>query len=164
MIGDSSSKISREASLSMNNLEKLEVWCRAKEFAIQIYREIIPLLPPEEKWAMAQQIRRSACSIPANLAEGHGRYYYQETIRFSYIARGSLEETYNYLVLAHEMGYIKDEKYREIVALGEKLVRLINGYIAYLKNARVGSNEPGNPLIREALADYFVNDGTEFPE
>ncbi len=72
-------------------LETLQVWQKAVTFAIKVQREILPLFPPEEKWAMAQQLRRSVQSIPGNIAEGYGRYYYQESIQFCYIARGSLE-------------------------------------------------------------------------
>ncbi len=82
---------------------------RRKDFAVRsLSRKCFPCCLLEEKWGLSQQIRRSAQSIPANIAEGYGRYYYQETIRFCYIARGSLEETLSHLVLAHELGYIPD--------------------------------------------------------
>jgi four helix bundle protein len=72
-------------------LETLQVWQKAMALAVKVQQEILPLLPPEEKWAMAAQLRRSVQSIPGNIAEGYGRYYFQESVRFCYIARGSLE-------------------------------------------------------------------------
>lgn len=78
--------------MSISGLEKLDVWRKAQSFAVHIHQEILPKLPKDEKWSLTQQIRRSSQSIPANIAEGHGRYYFQENVRFCYIARGSLEE------------------------------------------------------------------------
>lgn len=77
--------------MSVKSLETLNTWVKTKEFSLRVYREILPLLPAEEKWSMAQQIRRSTNSVPANIAEGYGRFHYQDNIRFCYIARGSLE-------------------------------------------------------------------------
>lgn len=79
--------------MSVSGLEKLDVWCKARDFAVRVHKELLPLLPAEEKWALSQQIRRSSQSTPANIAEGHGRFYFQDNVRFCYIARGSLEET-----------------------------------------------------------------------
>ena len=89
--------------LSIKSLETLETWRKSKEFSLRIYREVLPVLPSEEKWNLNQQLRRSSLSIPANIAEGYGRFYYQDNIRFCYIARGSLEETLSHLVIANEM-------------------------------------------------------------
>ena len=89
--------------MSVKSLETLEVWKKAKEFALRIYREVLPLLPSEEKWNLNQQLRRASNSVPANIAEGYGRFYYQEIIRFCYIARGSLEETLSHLVMCYEL-------------------------------------------------------------
>jgi four helix bundle protein len=77
---------------NIQGLETLEAWKKANEFALVIYREVLPKLPVEEKWNLDQQIRRAAQSVPANIAEGHGRFYYQDEVRFCYIARGSLTE------------------------------------------------------------------------
>ncbi len=140
---------------NVQGLETLEAWRKSKSFAVKVYKEILPLLPQEEKWNLNQQIRRSASSIPANIAEGHGRFYYQENIRFCYIARGSLTETHNHIALASELGYIPQEKYNEIRKLVEELIRIINGYIAYLKRSKIGANEPGaNYTVREESALY----------
>jgi four helix bundle protein len=64
-------------------LETLEVWKKAKELAIFVYQEVLPKLPDEKKWNLNQQIRCAVASVPANLAEGHGRFYYQENVRFA---------------------------------------------------------------------------------
>ena len=72
--------------MSISGLEKLDVWCKAHDMAVRIHKEIRPLLPPEEKYALSQQLRRASQSIPANIAEGHGRFYFQDNVRFCYIA------------------------------------------------------------------------------
>lgn len=92
--------------MSIKSLETLETWKKAKEFALRVYREGLPLLPSEEKWNLNQQLRRSSNSVPANIAEGYGRFYYQENVRFCYNARGSLEETLSHIVMCYELKYI----------------------------------------------------------
>lgn len=144
--------------MSVKSLETLEVWKKAKEFCLRIYREVLPLLPSEEKWNLSQQLRRSSSSIPANIAEGYGRFYYQEIIRFCYITRGSLEETLSHLVLCCEMKYIPKLVFDSLEQDGEKLTQLINGYIGYLKRSKQGQNEPGaNHAVREDEAPYTTN-------
>ncbi|PIZ25384.1 MAG: four helix bundle protein, partial [Chloroflexi bacterium CG_4_10_14_0_8_um_filter_57_5] len=139
--------------MSIQGLQRLEVWRRSKDFALRIYREILPLLPPEEKWALNQQLRRSSVSISANIAEGYGRYYYQDNVRFCYNARGSLEETLSHIIFCHEIGYIPASLFQELAGEGEEITRMINGYIAYLKKSKQGANEPGaNQVIHELQA------------
>jgi four helix bundle protein len=142
---------------NVQRLETLEAWKKSKGFAVKIYREILPLLPAEEKWNLNQQIRRAVSSIPANIAEGHGRYYYQDNVRFCYIARGSLTETYSHISLARELGYVPAEKHKEITKLVEEPLRIINGYIAYLKRSKIGANEPGmDQVVREESSSYLI--------
>jgi four helix bundle protein len=142
----------------MESLKRLDVWRRAKYFALIIYREVLPFLPAEEKWVLGQQIRRSSTSIPANIAEGHGRFYYQDNVRFCYIARGSLEETLSHLAFIHEAGFISDEIYQGLEKEGEEISKMLNGYIAYIKKSKQGANEPGaNHLIHETAELYLTN-------
>ncbi|MEO8356722.1 MAG: four helix bundle protein [Chloroflexota bacterium] len=144
--------------MSVSGLEKLDVWCKARDFAVRVNKEVLPLLPPEEKWALNQQLRRSSQSIPANIAEGHGRFYFQENVRFCYIARGSLEETLSHIVYAQKVGYVSEVLYKSFSLDGENLDRLINGYIGFLKKSKQGANEPGaNYSVREPLSDYSIN-------
>ncbi|MCX6035917.1 MAG: four helix bundle protein [Chloroflexi bacterium] len=132
--------------MSVQGLTRLEVWKRAKEFALKIYRNVLPLLPLEEKWNLNSQIMRSSLSVSANIAEGYGRFYYQDNVRFCYNARGSLEETLSHLVFAFE---------------GDEIDRMLNGYIAYLKRSKQGEKEPGvNHAIHEIVEPYT----TEPPE
>lgn len=147
--------------MSVSGLEKLDVWCKARDFAVRVHKELLPLLPVEEKWALNQQIRRSSQSVPANIAEGHGRFYFQDNVRFCYIARGSLEETLSHIVYAHKVGYVPEMLYKSFVMDGENLNRLINGYIGFLKKSKQGANEPGaNYAIRESSTDYIVEDNS----
>jgi four helix bundle protein len=93
-------------------LETLQVWQKAIAFAITLQKNLLPSLPIEEKWALTSQLRRSVQSVPANIAEGFGRYYYQEGIHFCYLARGSLEETFSHVTLANKLGYISQDTYK----------------------------------------------------
>ena len=72
--------------MGVTGLRRLQVWTRAKDFVLKIYKQVLPLLPAEEKWGLGQQLRRASVSIPANIAEGHGRFYYQDNVRFCYAA------------------------------------------------------------------------------
>jgi len=145
--------------MSVSGLEKLDVWCKARDFAVRINKEVLPMLPAEEKWMLNQQLRRSSQSVPANIAEGHGRFYFQDNVRFCYIARGSLEETLSYLVYAQSVGYIPDALFKSLTQDGENTNRLINGYIGFLKKSKQGANEPGaNYSVREDLPDYNIED------
>ena len=147
--------------MSISGLEELDVWCKAQDFAVRIHKEILPILPAEEKYALSQQIRRSSQSIPANIAEGHGRFYFQDNVRFCYIARGSLEETLSHIVYAHKVGYVSETLYKSFSVDGENLNRLINGYIGFLKKSKQGANEPGsNYSVREQPEDYSVEDNS----
>lgn len=147
--------------MSISGLEKLEVWCKARDIAVRVHKEVLPLLPPEEKYSLSQQLRRSSQSIPANIAEGHGRFYFQDNVRFCYIARGSLEETLSHIVYEHKVNYIPEPLYKSLAIDGENLNRLINGYIGFLKKSKQGANEPGsNFSVRELQSDYIVEDSS----
>jgi four helix bundle protein len=117
-------------------LETLEVWQKAIEYAVEICQNVIPLFPSEEKWALSSQLRRAAQSIPANIAEGYGRFNYQEAIHFCYIARGSMAETKTHLVLAHRLGYMDDTTYQDFQIRLSELGKMINGYINHLRKQK----------------------------
>lgn len=141
--------------MSIQSLKKLLVWVRAKDFGLKIHKQVLPLLPPEEKWNLNQQLRRSSLSISANIAEGHGRFSYQDNIRFCYNARGSLEETLSHLIFSFEMEFIPAVLYNELETEGEEIEKMLNGYISFLKKSKQGANEPGaDHVIREETETY----------
>ena len=117
-------------------LESLLVWKKTVDYAVDVCQNVIPLFPDEEKWALASQLQRSVQSIPANIAEGYGRYNFQETIHFCYIARGSMAEVKTRLILAHRLGYINDSTYIKYLRELSELGKMINGYVTHLRKQK----------------------------
>ena len=151
--------------MSVQGLKRLKVWVRAKDFALKIYEQILPLLPAEEKWNLNQQLRRSSLSISANIAQGYGRFYYQDNVRFCYLARGSLEETLSHLVFAFETKYIPVTLYEEFESEGEEIDKMLNGYIAFLKKSKQGANEPGGSYsIQEDSVSFSIEPFEDSPD
>jgi len=143
--------------MSIQGLKRLQVWVKAKDFGIRVYKKVLPLLPADERWNLAQQLRRSSLSVSANIAEGYGRFYYQDNVRFCYIARGSLAETLSHLVFAFEVDFVPEALYKELEAEGEEIERMLNGYIGYLKKSKHGEHEPGaDRIIREDPEPYIT--------
>lgn len=147
--------------MSVQGLQRLQVWKRAKDFALRIYRDMLPLLPQVEKWNLNSQIMRSSLSISANIAEGYGRHYYQDNVRFCYNARGSLEETLSHLVFSFEAKYIPETLYKELSTEGDEIDRMLNGYISYLKRSKQGVNEPGSIQAIHELSESYTADTSE---
>lgn len=149
--------------------EGLEAWRKGHELKLFIHQKIVPLLPRDEKWDTVSQIRRSSKSITANIAEGYGRFYYMDNVRFCYQARGSLFETINHLIDARDLHYISLELYDQARILADEVSRILNGYIEYLKRRKQGENEPGAKLaLHESFEDYDVHSDnshdSEFPD
>ena len=115
------------------DLEGLEVWRVGQDFAVEVCGSLLPRLPKRERFALSEQLRRSVQSIPANIAEAHGRYHFADAVRFCYIARGSLQETWSHILLAGELGYVSPEVVRSYGRKYKRLGKLINGYIRFMK-------------------------------
>jgi len=119
----------------MQTLDTLEVYISAKAFRKEVV-QIANTFPKEEKFLLVAQIKDSARSISANIAEGYGRFHYQEAIQFCRIARGSLLETYDHLSNALDENYITEIIFSDLKLKQEHLLKMINGYIAYLKRRK----------------------------
>ena len=144
--------------MTVMNLDKLEVWVRAKDFALVIYKEVVPHLPSDERWNLTQQLKRAAQSIPANIAEGHGRYHFLDNVRFCYIARGSLTEIQSHMALAHDLGYLPEEIYQRMTIHAESIGKQLNNYIAYLKRSKQGEKDfPTGYTVREEFEFYILD-------
>jgi four helix bundle protein len=147
------------AKTEEKGLETLQIWQRAMAFTVKVCRQVLPLFPIQEKWSLIDQLRRSVQSIPSNIAEGYGRFYYQESIRFCYIGCGSLEETFSHLTLAHNLNYLSDEGFQSLTSEIQEIRRMMNGYISFLKTSKRGAAEPGATIaINDETAPYHSED------
>ena len=108
----------------------LDVWKKSRFLAKSII-EVAELLPSKENFAMGFQIRKSAISIPSNIAEGCGRNTTKDTLQFLYIARGSLYEVETQLILCFDFNYITEEKLNELIEQITECKKLLNGFINY---------------------------------
>jgi len=108
----------------------LDVWKNGIELGKKIYI-LTKDFPKEEIYTLTSQIRRSAISIPSNIAEGAARNSKKEFIQFLYIALGSAAELETQLIVSKELGYIKDFNIYDDL---EKLKIQLLGLIKYLKN------------------------------
>ncbi|PSK98720.1 four helix bundle protein [Cecembia rubra] len=106
--------------------EDLEVWKKGRELRLFV-RDLIRKFPSEEKYALTLQIRKSSRSITNNLAEGHGRYFYQENIQFCRISRGSLTETLDHVIVAFDVEYISQHELDNFRILYNDCLKLLNG-------------------------------------
>jgi len=121
---------------TISSFQDLECWKAGRAFRLFI-RECTMSFPQEEKYSLTSQIIRSSRSVCDNLAEGFGRYHYQENTQFCRQARGSLNEAFNQCITALDEGYIDENKFKEAEKLFDKTLALINGYINYLQRAKV---------------------------
>lgn len=119
----------------MQSFVDLNCWKEAKAFRIACFN-LVSEFPQEEKYRLADQLIRSSRSIGNAIAEGHGRYHYQENIQYCKLARGSLTESLDHLFIAQECGYLTEKKLKEFEEHHSRLLALLNGYIKYLIKRR----------------------------
>lgn len=96
----------------MQDYHKLLVWKRAFTFVQHVY-QLTLVFPKEERFGLANQFRRAAVSVVANIVEGRGKATNKDFVRFLYIAKGSLNECQCYLELAHALDFISTESFNE---------------------------------------------------
>lgn len=123
----------------MYKLSELESWKSARELR-KLISDLAKTFPDDEKFRLKDQIIRSSRSISANIAEGFGRYHYQENIQFCRMARGSLYETQEHLICALDEGLITREQFDKINDHLLLCLKILNGYIAYLKRSKNSSS------------------------
>ena len=122
-------------STSFRTFEDLECWQACSElrmFAAKVCKK----LPKEEEYRLKDQILRSARSTTANIAEGYGRFHYQENIQYCRHARGSAYEVLDHFITGVDEDLIPETSLSECRILVEKSVKLLNGYIRYLESKK----------------------------
>jgi len=122
-------------SETKSTFETLEVWIKGRELRNKI-SELCKGFPSEEKYRLIDQLIRASRSVTANIAEGYGRFHYQENIQFCRQARGSLHEIMDHLIVAFDESYINENIYDKIHTDILEVIKMLNGYIKYLRDRK----------------------------
>lgn len=116
----------------MQDFRKLVVWEKSYKLALDTYL-LTRSFPKEELYGLVSQMRRASISVPANIAEGCGRFTGSELARFLDIAMGSISELDCYLLFARDLNYVVEKDYMQ---LDEKLVEVRRMLIAFIQTVR----------------------------
>ncbi|MBW2339990.1 MAG: four helix bundle protein [Deltaproteobacteria bacterium] len=118
-----------------SDFRDLDVWKKCRDIRIMIWK-LGKKLPAEEKFRLTDQMIRASRSSTANIAEGYGRFHFQENIQFCRQSRGSLFELIDHVLVAEECEYITREVKEELIGHITVAIRLLNGYIKYLRTRK----------------------------
>jgi len=121
-------------SKKINTHHDLEVWKRSIRYVTTIY-QLTESFPSVEKFGLTSQIRRSAVSIPSNIAEGAARQSSKEFIRFLYISMGSLSELETQIIICENLNYLSNTDHLQNSIVDLK--KMTNGLITYLKTRNI---------------------------
>ena len=103
-------------------------------------------LPGCERYNLSDQLRRAACSVLLNIAEGYRRYHYLDRLRFMYIACGSLTQTKSAFIIAESLGYCNTEQLNWVSQLKDRIEKGLNGYCRFIRSQQQGKEEYGTRL------------------
>ncbi|OPZ21042.1 MAG: hypothetical protein BWZ03_00798 [bacterium ADurb.BinA186] len=117
--------------MHVNKLEDLIVWQEAKKLLIDVY-SLTKKFPADEKYNLVKHIKECARNIPGNIAEGFGRFHYQDSARFYRIARGSLNELKSDIYCSLDLSYIDKADFENISKQVEYVGKLLNGTVRSL--------------------------------
>jgi len=112
--------------------KKLDVWKKSMELVKQIY-ELTKSYPENESYGLINQMRRAAISISANISEGAARNTKKEFVQFLHMAQGSLSELDTHLEISLALGYVKENRLRELSLLMNDIDKMLTGLIKSLK-------------------------------
>ncbi len=115
--------------------EELEAWKAGRGLRIFVFRNIVPILKTLREFDLCDQIKRASRSVTHNIAEGHGRFHFLDNYRFCSQARGSLNEVLDQLITCHDDSLIEDDLYQTGREHFNKTLRILNGYMAWLKRS-----------------------------
>ena len=112
----------------MNSHKDLKVWQKSMEFVVVIYT-MTKDFPKEEQFGIVSQMRRAAISIPSNIAEGYGRVYGKETIKFLSNALGSASELETQIIISKDLGFISTDCLQQLLGQIEEIIRMLSALI-----------------------------------
>lgn len=124
----------------IQKLEELEAWKEARKLAQMIFKAL-NLLPESEKYNLRKHLWECARNTPGNIAEGFGRYHYQESMQFFRIAIGSLNEIKSDIYLCLDAGHWKKPLAEKIIDQADKVIALTNGLISSTRRRKEEAKE-----------------------
>lgn len=110
----------------MKSFRDLKVWQKAHELVLEMYK-VTKSFPKEEKYRLTTQILRSVSSIPTNIVEGFKRKSIRDQSHFLNLSDSSLEETKYHIILAHDLGYLKEDDFKRLNNLCDEIGRMLYG-------------------------------------
>jgi four helix bundle protein len=117
----------------LKNFKELKVWQKSYDLCLKVYK-MTGALPRDEVYGLRSQIRRSAVSVPSNIAEGYGRKTTLDYIRYLYIAYGSNCELETQLLLSSDLDYVKNGEMEGIQEELGEVERMLKALIKSLEN------------------------------
>ena len=114
--------------VTVRSYRDLEAWQKAMDLVVDCY-DVASRLPRTETYGLASQLQRAAISVPANIAEGHGRSHTREFLNHLSIAYGSLMEVETHLHIATRLRYIDDSALDVLLSKSSQIGRMLNGLI-----------------------------------
>lgn len=120
-------------NIKIKTFTDLKAWQEGHKLVLLVYK-VTKNFPKEELYSLVDQMRRAVASITSNIAEGFGRRSYREKVRFYYISQGSMIELKNQLIIAHDVGYLGDEKFELLVNQSNNAHRLLQGLLTKSKS------------------------------
>ena len=123
---------------NITSFEDLKCWQACRDLRLFVAKEIKPLLPNEERYRLVDQMLRAARSTTANIAEGYGRFHFLDNAKFCSNSRGSCWEVLDHLITANDENMISDEWLEKGRMQVQTAVKILNGYIAYLRKSAAG--------------------------
>jgi four helix bundle protein len=127
--------------MRVKSFEDLEVWQTGRDLVSSVYT-LTASLPQSETFGLTTQIKRAALSVPANIAEGFGRYHYMDKAKFYLNARGSLYELKSHLLIAQELGYLNQSPaISSVLTLIDALSVKLNNLIAATRKLKTKDSQ-----------------------
>jgi len=128
----------------MQNYKELKVWAKVHEFTLKVY-EVTKQFPQEEIYGMTSQLRRAASSIPANIAEGCGKFTSQDFARYLNIALGSANESEYFILLSKDLKFISLDDYTIINQIINEIKAMLISLISKVRlNNDKDKDKPNN--------------------
>ena len=118
--------------MAAKSYRDLQVWRKAMALVVESY-SVARLLPKSENYGLIGQIQRAAVSVPANIAEGHGREHLGDYLRHLSFANGSLMELETHFLIAVELGYVTREQSATLMSMASEVGRMLNGLTRKLR-------------------------------